>query len=154
VMTDAATSAPMSPRLVVGPDHELYLLYYSRRTSDGLEFLVLRSSANHGLNWGPERTVAGRSYANNFFSGPAGFNRERVVALASAAVDGTAGLTRGRLHVVWHEMQDVYADPLGQAGVVPEAEPNDVSASATPFTLGAELDGSLASASDQDWWSF
>ena len=79
--------------------------------------------------------------------------RDRLT-LVSAAVDGTASATRGWLHVVWHEMQDVYADAIGQSGVVAEVEGNDAAASATPFTLGQELDGALASAADQDWWSF
>jgi hypothetical protein len=154
VMTDAAATAVMSPRLVVGPDHELYLVYYSHRISDGNVYLQLRSSANHGQNWGPERTVAGRPFFNNAYSGPAGFNRERFVALVSADVDRTAGLTRGQLHVVWNEMQDIYADGMGGGGAVAEVEGNDNSATATPFTLGAELTGALASGSDQDWWSF
>ena len=154
VLTNAVTSAVMSPRLVVGPDHEVYLIYYSRSIVDGNEYLKLLGSANHGQNWGLERTVAGRPYANNFYSGPAGYNRERVVALVSADVDRSAGLTRGRLHVVWHEMVDVYADVLGTGGAVPETEPNESAGAATPFTLGAELQGSLSSLTEQDWWSF
>ena len=153
-LTDATLTRVMSPRLVVGPDHELYLVYYSNHVADDLEYLELRSSASHGQTWGPPRIVAGRSYANNFYSGPAGYNRERVVALVSADVDRTSGPSRGRLHVVWHEMEDVYADVLGAAGPITELEANEVAASATPFTPGQELNGSLATIADQDWWSF
>ena len=154
VLTSSATTSVMSPRLVVGPDHELYLVYYSSHHSDNLEYLELRSSANHGQTWGPPRIVANRSYANNFYSGPPGYNRERVVALVSADVDRSPGPNRGRLHVVWHEMEDVYADQIGNLETVPEAEANGNGAMATAFTPGQKLVGSLGSTSDQDWWSF
>jgi hypothetical protein len=154
ILTDALTRSVMSPRLIVGPDHELYLVYYSNHHSDDREYLELRTSANHGQTWGPPRIVAGRSYANNFYSGPPGYNRERAVALVSADVDRTAGPSRGRLHVVWHEMEDVYNDVIGGVGQVVEIEPTETSASPTTFMPGAELTGSLSSVTDQDWWSF
>lgn len=154
VLTNSVTTSVMSPRLVVGPDHELYLLYYSAHHADNLEYLELRSSANHGQTWGPPRTVAGRPYSNNFYSGPAGYNRERVVALVSADVDRTAGPSRGRLHVVWHEMEDVYADPIGTGPTTPELEPNDNAAASIAFTPGAKLTGTLGTATDLDWFSF
>src|SRR5262249_17820693 len=45
-------------------------------------------------------------------------------------------------------------DPLGTGPIVSEVEPDDLGSPPVPFTPGASLRGVLASATDQDWWSF
>ncbi|MEQ1833016.1 MAG: exo-alpha-sialidase [Candidatus Eisenbacteria bacterium] len=154
VLTSIGESGPMSPRLAVGPDHELHLAYYETSLLDGQEYLRLRTSADHGVTWSAVRTIGGRPFANNFYSGPAGANRERVVALVSLAVDGSSGPQRGSLHAVWHEMVDLGADALGTSGVVNALEPDGTLPTAIPFTPGQSLRGSLSSTTDQDWWAF
>jgi hypothetical protein len=154
VLAGPDSLAPMSPRLTVGPNGEVDLAYYVTSYPMNAQLFRVRRSVDHGVSWGPEHTVGGRPYNNNYYSGPAGFNRERVVALVSTAIDRSAGLHRGRLHAVWHEMVDADADALGTGPVVSEVEPDDIGTSAVPFTPGASLRGSLSSTTDQDWWSF
>jgi len=154
VMTVTGYTAAMSPRLVVGPNGELYLAYYEYDYTDSNEYLRIRVSLDAGQTFGAENDIGGRPFFNNYFSGPAGYNRERMVALVSLAVDRSAGPRRGTLYAVWQEMVNVNADPLGGAGVTPEVEDNGSAASATPFTPGTTLTGSLSSITDEDWWSF
>lgn len=153
-MTVTATSYPMAPRLQVGPSGELYLAYYANDRGDGEDYLRVRQSTDQGVSFGPEHNIGGRPYWNNYFSGPAGYNRERVVALVSIDVDRSSSPRRGTLYAAWHEGLNVNADALGSAGIVAETEPNETSAQATPFTPGQRLNGALASTADQDWWSF
>lgn len=77
-----------------------------------------------------------------------------MVALVSIDVDRSAGAHAGRLHAAWQEGLNIDADVLGAGGTTGEAEPDDNSAAATSFAVGATLSGSLASTTDQDWWSF
>src|SRR5262245_38436919 len=153
-LTSPDSTAPMSPRLTVGPLHEVDLAYYTSSFVQGGQHLRHRRSVDHGQHWGPDHEIGGRPFYNNFYSGPAGFNRERVVALVSLAVDRSVGPSSGRLHAVWCEMVNALADPLGLVGTVNELEPNDTGDQAIPFTPGASLRGSLGSPTDQDWWSF
>jgi len=152
-ITDPASSAPMSPRLAVDLSGGLYLAYHAYDIGLGQEFHRIRKSADLGVSFGAEHDIGGRPFFNNYFSGPAGYNRERMVALVSLAVDRTGSASDGRLYATWQEMVDIDADPLGGAEV-PEIEANGSSATATPFVLGATLAGSLSSTIDQDWWSF
>jgi hypothetical protein len=153
-LTDPAISEAMSPRLQVGPAGELYVAYYAFDDRDGREYLRVRSSADHGLSFLPESNIGGRPFLNNFYSGPAGFNRERMVAQLSIDVDRSAGPRRGMLDAVWPEGLDIDADTLGGGGTMIESEGNDGSATADPFTPGQVLQGSLSSTADQDWWVF
>ena len=154
VLTNPSVSAPMSPRFQVGPSGELYLAYYLYDYNDGREYLRVRRSLDQGASFGAESSIGGRPFANNYFSGPAGYNRERVVALVSIDVDRSIGPRRGALYAVWQEGVDYAGDDLGSGGNQAEVEPNNNSASATSFTLGQALQGSLSSTADQDWWSF
>ena len=153
-LTSPDSTATMSSRLTVGPNGELDVAYSSYSLVSGFRHLGHRRSIDQGLTWGPEHGIGGRPYNNNYYSGPAGFNRERVVALVSLAVDRSSRPTRGRLHAVWHEMLAADEDPLGTGALVNEVEPDDVGSAAVPFTPGASLRGALASGTDQDWWSF
>ncbi len=153
-LTSSGLIATMSPRPVVGPSGELYVAYYTYDYSDGQEYLRIQRSLDHGVSFGPESNIGDRPYFNNYYSGPAGYNRERVVALVSLAVDRSSGPTRGRLHAVWHEMRNVYADALGTDGNIGELEPNETQATATPLTLGQAAFSNLSSTADQDWYSF
>lgn len=153
-LSDPATSGDMSPRLRVGPNGEVFLAYYCFSRVDSKEYLRIRRSNDAGLTFGPEANIGGRAFMNNFYSGPAGFNRERVVAQVSFDVDLSSAPSRGTLIAVWNEGVDFNRDLLGTTGVVNEVEPDDASAQATPFTLGATLHGALAGVFDQDWFSF
>ncbi len=150
----ASTTYPMAPRIQVGPTGQVYLAYYSYDASTGNEYERIRKSTDGGLSFGPETNIGGRPFLNNYYSGPAGYNRERMVALVSFDVDRSTAPSRGKLYAVWQEGLDVNNDVLGGTGSANEIEANESSAAATPFTLGQALLGGLSSTADQDWWSF
>ena len=154
LLTDPSTSGAMSPRIAIGPGGIVYVAYYAAQLPLYDDYERIRASTNGGLSFGPEYNIGGRSFFNNYFSGPAGYNRERMVAHVSLAVDRTSGPDRGRLYAVWQEMPNIYEDVLGTTGTTNEVESNGSSATATSFTLGRTVQGSLADVNDQDWFSF
>lgn len=141
-------------RCAVGPSGELWTAWTTVDTSvvsDGSDDVRARV-ARDGVHFDPEVTVA--HVFSNFGSGGPGFNRGYGFAWPSLAVDRSRGPTRGRVYVAWNEAVNFYADALGGAGDVVEHEPNPAPASATPFTVGRNIEGALATRDDVDWFRF
>ncbi|HET7226991.1 MAG TPA: T9SS type A sorting domain-containing protein [Candidatus Eisenbacteria bacterium] len=141
-------------RCAVGPAGELWTAWTAVDTSlasDGSDYLRARE-ARDGVHFQPEQTVA--HVFSNFGSGGPGYNRGYGFAWPSLAVDRSRGPARGRVYLAWNESVDFYADSLGGAGVVGEREPDTAPTTATPFTVGRTLEGTLSSRDDVDWFRF
>ncbi|HTR96572.1 MAG TPA: FlgD immunoglobulin-like domain containing protein [Candidatus Acidoferrales bacterium] len=128
--------------------------WYAAQSSvqDGIRF---RRSLDHGVTFQSEVTPA--DFNQQFGTGAPGFNRERGVNFPAIAVDRTSGPHRGRVYLAWQECWQFLDTPLPASTPNFEVENDDVAASATPFTPGQTLRGTLATRNgtmDQDWWSF
>jgi len=145
-------------RVAVGPNGEVHTVWSVIGDTDK-DFFKLRKSTTSGASWGAE--VQGADFFSNFSSGAPGFNRERGITYPGLAVDLTNGPHRGRVYLTWNECINYYAaDLLGGAGNISENEPgaavtNNSFATATPFTLGNTVRGTISNnASDLDFFSF
>ena len=141
-------------RSTAGPNGEVYLTWMAiSQTADANDF-KFRKSVNHGATFSAEIPLA--SYMDQWGTGSPGFNRERGIGFPSITVDRTAGPNRGRIHAAWGETWDI----LGQTFFVNtgkvEVEPDNTTATATLFTPGQTLRGTVTTGSpaDYDYWKF
>ncbi len=138
-------------RPAVGPNGQVYVVWNQAGLVD-VDYMKIRKSVDAGVSFGSE-TVAGTLYTN-FGTGAPGFNRDHGVVFPSIAVDRSTGPRRGRVYVTWNETVDWFDDPLGTGGTRAEVENNGSAATATSFTIGQHLTGSIASSADLDYFSF
>lgn len=118
----------------------------------GLDFHRARKSADFGVTFGAEATIA--SYYDAWGNGGPGFNRLRAVSFPAIHADRSTGSNAGRVYVSWHESVNFYDDPLGTTGPNSEVENNNFFNRANAFTPGQTLRGSLAGTSGFDYWSW
>lgn len=138
-------------RPVVGPDGELYVVWYEYGFP--LSHMRLRRSDDQGATFGPERTAC--DFYENGLSGAPGYRRGFAPTFPSIAVDGNDGPLRGRVHVTWDEAVNFYDTTFPMTGKVNEGTANDdYFASARHFAVGNTLGGSMSSQTDIDFWSF
>lgn len=158
VISDTTTESTQGSRPVVGPNHEVYVVYAAVDLADFTYHMRIRKSTNQGRRFGSTVDIGERrgeaGISPNLVTGPPGFNRSSGVEFPSIAVDHGHGEGGGSVYVTWPEAIDWLNDPLGGAGVTFEAEANEVPANATPFTLGVTLVGNFVTPLDQDWYSF
>jgi hypothetical protein len=147
--SDAAAGFVQGSRPAVGPDGEVHVIWSEIGLVDQ-DYFRIRSSTDGGVTWGPEITQGGRF--TNFGTGAPGFNRERSVDFPSIVVDRTRGPHRGRVYVTWHESINWYDDPFGGGGSRNEVESNNTFSTATLFTPGQTLRGTITSSDTQDWF--
>ena len=138
-------------RPVVGPNGEVYVVYSAIGPVDADSMKVTKST-DGGLTFGP--SYVAMPIFDNYFTGAPGFNRPRAVTFPAVAVDRSLGPNRGRVYMTAQDCVDFYADPIVAGAPITEVENNGFFLSATPFTIGNTLRGSLSSSSDQDWFSF
>ncbi len=144
-------------RVVVGPAGEVHTAWFAVDQITDPDNFRYRKSTNFGASFGAEVSAV-KTMANNFAGGPA-FNRERASTFPSLAVDRSTGTNRGRVYMAWHESFNFWNDlfPSPTAGISKsEIEANGTTLTATPFTLGQVLRGSLVKTSntlDTDYWS-
>jgi hypothetical protein len=155
-LTSSSVAGVQGTRIVIGPDHEVYVIYYAYDYLRQRVFMRTRRSLDRGRTFGLEVTLpAGRDgVITNYGSGPPGFNRPRGIGLPSLAVDRSQGPNRGRLYAVWEETVDYLPDRLGTLGTAPEVEPNGVPDSATAMVIGETATGELTAVPDRDWFRF
>jgi hypothetical protein len=141
-------------RPTVGPNGEVYVTWMAiNQTVDANDF-KFRKSVDHGLTFSAEIPLA--SYMDQYGTGSPGFNRERGIGFPSITVDRTTGPNRGRIHAAWGETWDI----LGQTFYVNtgkvEVESNNTTATATLFTPGQTLRGTVTTGNptDYDYWKF
>lgn len=151
VLNSPATSDLIQgSRPVVGPDGELYVVWYE---SDVPSHMRIARSNDHGATFGPVQTAA--DFYENYTSGAPGFRRGFAVTLPGIAVDKSDGPFRGRVYVTWDESVNFYDAPFP---AVPdpksEVEVNGFFANATPFTVGELLRGGFSAAADIDHFVF
>ncbi len=139
-------------RPCVGPNGELYVVYYAIGTVSDYDYMKVRKSTNGGVSFGAE--VIAASLLSNFGTGAPGFNRERGLTMPGIACDRSTGPNRGRLYVTYNETVEWYVDLLGGGGAKSEVENNGNFANATPFTIGQTIRGVQTLASDSDYWKF
>ena len=139
-------------RPVVGPNGEVYVVWTQFGKVTYEDFMKLRKSTNAGVSFGSE-TLISNTYTN-YGTGSPGFNRDHGVIFPSIAVDRSTGPHRGRVYVTWNETVNWYEDLLSYAGARAEVENNGSSGTATPFTIGQQLTGSISSLTDLDYFSF
>lgn len=138
-------------RPAVGPGGEVYVVWSQAGLVD-VDYMKLRKSTNAGVSFGSE-TLVSAEYTN-FGTGSPGFNRDHGVVFPAIAVDRSTGPHRGRVYVTWNETVDWYEDPLGGGGTKAEVESNNSPATATAFTPGQQLTGSISAVTDLDYFSF
>ena len=138
-------------RTAVGPGGEVYVVWNEIGLVDQ-DFMMIRKSTDSGQSFAAE--VQAAAFYNNYGCGAPGFNRERGIAFPSIAVDRSGGPRNGRVYLAWNESVNFYDDALGLGGNKSEVESNDTPATATSFTVGQTLRGSLESTSAQDYFSF
>jgi hypothetical protein len=139
----------------VGPDGEVYVTWMAiNQTADANDF-KFRKSVDHGLSFSAEISLA--SYMDQFGTGAPGFNRERGIGFPSITVDRTTGPGRGRIHAAWSETWDILGQLFYNNTGKAEVEPNNTSATATLFTPGQTLRGTVTTGTptaDYDYWKF
>ncbi len=141
-------------RPTVGPNGEVYVTWMAiSRTTDANDFKV-RRSVDHGATFSAEIPLA--SYMDQFGTGSPGFNRERGIGFPSITVDRTTGPNRGRVHATWGETWDILGQGFSINAGKAEVESNNTSATATLFTPGQTLRGTVTTGSpaDLDYWKF
>ena len=158
VLTDVNTESVQGSRPVVGPDHEVYVVYTVTDLTDFNSHMRIRKSENRGRSFGRKVNIGEApgdvSIYPNFVTGPPGFNRAGGVEFPSIAVNH-GGHGKGDVYVTWNEAVDYFDDLLGTAGTtVAEVETNNTAAGATPFTLGQTLTGRYDNSTDLDFFSF
>lgn len=146
----AATGNEQGSRPAVGPNGELYVVWYEFGLPQS--HMRIRRSNDFGVTFGPTQTVC--AYYENDRNGAPGFRRGFGIALPSIAVDRGNGPYRGRVHVAWDEAVNYHDTPFTLTSPRSEVENNGFFASATPFTVGDVLRGSLASTGDLDLFRF
>jgi hypothetical protein len=153
IMNAAASNGLVQgSRPQVGPGGEVYVVWYEIGPIDA-DFAKIRKSTDNGASFGVEATAV--SYFTNFGTGAPGFNRLRSIDNPSIGVDNSTGPNSGRIYVAVNESINWYDDALGGGGSKSEVEANGTIGTATPFTAGQRLRGSLAAASPSpDYWSF
>ena len=137
-------------RIAVGPVGELHAIWFAADQVTDEDNVRYRRSLDGGATWSAETTPV--RYLANTASGAPGFNRERGIAFPSLAVDRSSGVNRGRLHVAWAESFNYWNDLFPSTTSTPsklEVEGNDATSSATPFTIGHVLRGTLAATNNQ-----
>ncbi|MEO5987291.1 MAG: FlgD immunoglobulin-like domain containing protein, partial [Candidatus Eisenbacteria bacterium] len=144
-------------RVAIGPAGEVHVTWFAVDQVTDPDNFRYRKSTNFGVSFDSEVNAV-KTIANNFAGGPA-FNRERASTFPSIAVDRTTSSTRGRVYLGWHESYNFWDDffPAPTAGAArSEVESNNSTITATPFTLGNVLRGTLAktlNTLDTDYWS-
>jgi hypothetical protein len=156
--TDNLNGLVQGSRVFVGLDSTVYAVWQAIGLTTDNDFFRMRKSLNSGTNWGSE--VQAATYYSNFGTGAPGFNRERGITYPGIAVDRTTGPNRGRIYLAWNESVDYFPELAAGAGLVVEPEAtnatgvNDTPATATLFTPGNTLRGTLANQNDLDYWKF
>jgi hypothetical protein len=160
ISSDAAAGWVQGSRPCVGPDGEVYVVWKEigfaplppTDPNYGKDFFKIRKSTNRGASFGPEAIAV--TLSDNFGTGAPGFNREQGITFPSIAIDRSNGPNRGRVYLTWNEAVN-YWDSIPQPGVtVNEAEPNDTTATPTPFTPGQTIVGAFNNEVDLDYFSF
>jgi hypothetical protein len=138
-------------RPTVGPNGEVYVTWKVIGLTE-LDDFKIRKSTDHGATFSAELSLA--SYYDQFGTGAPGFNRERGIGFPSITVDRTTGPNRGRIHVVWGETWDILGQSFDINAGKAEVEPNNTSATATLFTPGQTLRGTVTTGNpaDPDYW--
>jgi hypothetical protein len=140
-------------RIAIGPLGEVYVAWSAIGSGVATDFMRIRKSTTAGTTFGAEITPV--SFYNNFGSGGPGFNRGLGFAFPGLAVDRGNGPHRSRAYLAWNESVDFFNDNLGNGSVVNEVDPtNDSPATATHFTYGNVLHGTISASNDLDYWSF
>ena len=153
--TDAG--AVQGSRVAVAADGAVELTWYAADANTDADDIRFRRSTDHGASFGAEVTPV--KFNDQFGTGAPGFNRERGVNFPSIAIDRSLGTHRGRTYLAFQEAWHFLGVVLPPAGSTDlgEAEPNGTAATATPFTPGQTLHGTLVpsgSTTDQDWFAF
>jgi hypothetical protein len=158
VVSNRAMEACQGSRPIVGDDHDVFVVYAAVDLDDFQAHMRIRRSTNDGKKFGPGMDVGEAPGDPGIFpntvSGPPGFNRPNGVEFPSIAYGRGHGHHHGTLYVTWPEAVDFFDDPLGTGTVFAESEANNSPATATAFTPGDVITGSLSSTNDQDWFQF
>lgn len=118
----------------------------------GVDHIRVRMSYDSGVTFQPPVDVT--TAYTNYSAGAPGFDRGFAPNFASLVVDRSEGPHRGRIYVGWNESLGFYDDPLGAAGTLGEIEPNTSREDATPFAIGAIVEGEISELSDIDRFRF
>jgi len=156
---DNSKFAVQGARVVVGPGHEVYVVWQAIGDS-AADYFKIRKSTNAGLSFSGE--VKAARYFSNFGTGAPGFNRGRGITYPAIAVDRTTGPSSGRVYLAWNEslnwLDDVPVVP--ESGGITESEggtssgANDTPGTAVPFTIGTRVRGRIGTATDLDYFRF
>ena len=157
-------------RPAVGPNGQVYVVWYAADPVTDADDIRFDRSLDGGLTFQNAGTLTPVKFNQQFSTGAPGFNRERGVNFPSIAVDRSSGAHRGRVTISWaecyHFLDDVLPPVTSTISKFESAETtvgtNDTPATATPFTVGQVLRGSLTSKGgtattatrDNDYWSF
>lgn len=115
-------------------------------------YMLHRRSTNRGGSFGAIDTAA--TISQNWLAAPPGFNRrDGFFEFASAAVDRSSGPNRGTIYLTYNEACEPVFSGAG-VGSVPEIEPNNTVATATPLTLPRRVNATIAASGDIDLYSF
>ena len=144
-------------RVVVAANGDVEVAWFAVDAATDEDNVRFRRSTDRGASFEPEGTPV--KFNAQFGTGAPGFNRERGVNFPSLSVDRTSGPHRGRIYLAWQESWHFLSTLLPPAGSTSqsEVEGNGTAMTATPFTPGQTLRGTLTpagTATDQDWWAF
>jgi len=155
ISSNADAGVVQGSRPAVGVSGDVSVVYYAADRITDEDNIKIRRSTDGGSSFAGEVLLT--KFNQQFGTGAPGFNRERGVNFPSIAVDRTFGPHRGRTYVSWQECWHFLGTPVPvNVSNKGEVEPNGTTATATPFTPGQTLHGTLtttAGATDLDYYS-
>ncbi|MEQ1833519.1 MAG: Ig-like domain repeat protein, partial [Candidatus Eisenbacteria bacterium] len=143
-----------APRIAVGPDGEVVVLY-AQRNEIGTSYGVVRRSVDRGTQFAAAVNVPANYLAIPFLgSGPPGSNQGYAQFNPSLAIDCSSGPNRGRIYVAWEGSVDTRQDALGNLANAIEVEPDNSVEAPMLLRVGSTLTAALSSTADLDWYQF
>jgi len=162
--TTTPTSSKQAARPFCGPNGEVYVVWEkgantincpdgSGNVANTTGTIAFARSLNFGVTYDPFITIGTVNHSWTW-SGP-GDLRERANEFPDIGVDRSGGPNNGNIYVIWHESAP-WTSNLSAGAVRNEAAntANNNPGGAELFNVGEDVNGSIATAADLDYWQF
>jgi flagellar hook capping protein FlgD/HYR domain-containing protein len=163
--TTTPTASKQGSRPFCGPNGEVYVVWEKAANSincpDGSgnvtgfnnAQIAFTRSLNNGASYDPFTVIA--SLVTDFMASGPGDLRERANEFPDIAVDRSGGANNGIIYVTWHESAPWTANlSAGPATTEAADAANNNPGGAELFNIGDDVNGSMSSTADLDYWQF
>lgn len=163
--TTTPTASKQGSRPFCGPNGEVYVVWEKGAnnincpdgsgnvTGFGGAQIAFTRSLNNGVSYDPFTVIA--SLVTDFMASGPGDLRERANEFPDIAVDRSGGSNNGNLYITWHEsapwMSNLSAGPVKNEAA---DATNNNPGGAELFNIGDDVNGSMSSIADLDFWQF